>query len=292
MSLSRRLAENAALVAERLSRVCEQGDDDFAVLTEAVRYSLLAPRAKRVRPTLVLETARMLGGTDEAALPLAVAVEMIHTYSLIHDDLPCMDDDDLRRGRPTCHKAFDEATALLAGDALLTGAFGEIAKAPLSAEAIRDAVAELSRAAGAFGMIGGQVMDLAGEGTRLPLEKLYKLHRHKTGALIVAAVRLGAIAAGLTAEDSRMAAVTRYAEGVGLVFQIVDDVLDVTADAETAGKSVLSDEDKTTFMRYYTPDEALALAARINGEAKAAIADLPGAALLIEFADSLLGRRS
>ena len=292
MSLSQRLAENAALVAARLSRVCESTDADFALLTEAIRYSLLAPRAKRVRPTLVLEVCRMLGGTDEAALPLAAAVEMIHTYSLIHDDLPCMDDDDLRRGRPTCHKAFDEATALLAGDALLTGAFGEIAAAPLSAEAVRDAVAELSRAAGALGMIGGQVMDLAGEGTRLPIEKLIKLHRHKTGALIVAAVRLGAIAAGVSLTDARMEALTRYAEGVGLVFQIVDDVLDVTADAETTGKSVLSDEDKTTFMRYYSPDEALALAGRVNEEAKAAIADLRGAALLIEFADSLLGRRS
>lgn len=292
MSLSTRLAENAALVAAELVRVCEARDEDFSLLTDAMAYSLLAPRAKRVRPTLVLEFCRLLGGTDAAALPLAVAVEMVHTYSLIHDDLPCMDDDDLRRGRPTCHRAFDEATALLAGDALLTGAFAELARAPLPADAIRDAVAELARAAGVCGMIGGQVMDIAGEGTQLPLEKLIKLHRNKTGALIVAAARLGAIAAGLSADDARMDAVTRYAEGIGLVFQIVDDVLDVIADAETAGKSVGSDTNKTTFMRYYSPDEALLLAGRINEEAKEALRGLPDTAFLIEFADSLLGRRS
>ena len=292
MNVPARLAENAALVAAELARVCEKSDVDFAVLTEAMRYSLLAPRAKRVRPTLVLEFARLFGGSTAAALPVAAAVEMVHTYSLIHDDLPCMDDDDLRRGRAACHKAFDEATALLAGDALLTGAFAVLAEAPLSPVQIRDAVGELARAAGAFGMIGGQVMDLAGEGTLLPLEKLMKLHRCKTGALIVAAARLGAIVAGVPVDDTRMTAVTRYAEGIGLAFQIVDDVLDVTADVETAGKSVLSDTDKTTFMRYYSPDEALALAGRFNEDAKAAIRDLPGAAFFIEFADSLLGRRS
>ena len=292
MSIAERLAENAALVAAELSRVCEARDADFAVLTDAMAYSLLAPRAKRVRPALVLEFSRLFGGKDEAALPLAAAVEMVHTYSLIHDDLPCMDNDDLRRGRPTCHKAFDEATALLAGDALLTGAFEVIAAAPLAPAQIRDAVAELAHAAGAFGMIGGQVMDLAGEGTLLPIEKLYKLHRNKTGALIVAAARLGAIAAGVSVRDARMDAVTRYAEGVGLVFQIVDDVLDVTADAETAGKSVRSDADKTTFMRYYAPADALALAERINGEAKAALCEIQNTAFFTEFADSLLGRRS
>ena len=292
MNVAARLAENAALVGAALNRALEKQDADFSLLTDAIAYSLLAPRAKRVRPTLVLEFAKLFGGNPEQALPFAVAIEMVHTYSLIHDDLPCMDDDDLRRGRPTCHKAFDEATALLAGDALLTGAFGVLAEAPLPSATICDALRVLADAAGTFGMIGGQVMDLAGEGTLLPLEKLIKLHRHKTGALMVAAAKLGAIAAGVGLADARMDAITKYAEGVGLVFQIVDDVLDVTADAETAGKSVCSDLEKTTFMRYYSPDEALALASEINEEAKAAVRDLPNAAFLIEFADSLLGRRS
>ena len=292
MTLQERLLVNAGLVEEALARACARYDADFAAVIDAVRYSLLAPRAKRVRPTLVLEFAKLFGGSPEAALPLAVAVEMVHTYSLIHDDLPCMDNDDLRRGRPTCHKAFGEATALLAGDALLTGAFAEIAAAPLAPLAVRDAVSVLAEAAGAFGMIGGQVMDLAGEDTLLPLDKLLKLHHHKTGALIVAAAKLGAIAAGLSLDDARMTAVARYAAGVGLVFQIVDDVLDATADAETAGKSVRSDSNKTTFMRYYSPDEALAYAGAVNEEAKHAICDLQDTAFFFEFADSLLGRRS
>lgn len=294
MSVSERLAENAALVAAELDRICAVSDPDTASLAEAVRYSLLAPRAKRIRPTLVLEFCRLLGGEVAAALPFACAVEMVHTYSLIHDDLPCMDDDDLRRGRPTCHKAFGEATALLAGDALLTAAFGVLAEAPVSDAALRAAVLTLATAAGERGMIGGQVMDLAGEGVLLSEEKLLKLHRGKTGALIVAAAKLGAIAAGVPLCDPRMQAAVAYAEGIGLAFQIVDDVLDVTADAATAGKSVGTDEkhDKTTFMRYYTPAAALDFARRVTDTAKAAIAALPQAEFLLKLADALLGRRS
>ena len=158
-----RLAENAALVEKTLAALTARQDVDFAEELEAERYALLA-RAKRVRPTLVLEFCRLFGGKDEAALPFACAVEMIHTYSLIHDDLPCMDDDDMRRGRPTCHKVYGEATALLAGDGLLTRAFGVIASnTEVSADIAREAVLALSCAAGSFGMIGGQVMDLAGE---------------------------------------------------------------------------------------------------------------------------------
>ncbi len=287
-----RLEENAALVEQALARELERCDPDFSVIVEAERYSLLS-RAKRIRPTLVLEFCRLFGGCDEAALPFAVAVEMIHTYSLIHDDLPCMDNDDLRRGRPTCHKAFGEATALLAGDALLTRAFGVIAEnsavAPTTAVT---AVSALSRAAGDFGMIAGQVMDLAGEGRTLSREKLEKLHALKTGELICVSAKLGALAAGLAQGEPRMEAAIRFAAGIGLVFQIVDDVLDHTSDTATLGKSVGSDAaaDKTTFLTYYTSDEAMRLAAEITQKAKEELNGIPGAEHLLALADYLLGR--
>ena len=292
IDIVKRLQENAALVERALAARAERTDPDFASVQNAAAYSLLAPRAKRIRPTLVLECCRLLGGTDEAALPCAMAVEMVHTYSLIHDDLPCMDNDDLRRGRPTCHKAYGEATALLAGDALLTDAFAVLADAEaLSAAAARRAVSVLSRAAGPFGMIGGQIMDMMGETVRLPLPLLYKLHENKTGALIVASATLGCVAAGLAPDDARVEAVQAYAKGIGLAFQIVDDVLDATVDAQTAGKSVGSDTAKTTFITYYTPDEALALARRITEEAKRAVGMLAGADILLELADYLILRK-
>lgn len=293
MSVASWLSENAALTDAALKKYTAAEDADFSIELAAERYSLLA-RAKRIRPTLVLEFCRLFGGRDEVAIPLAVAVEMVHTYSLIHDDLPCMDDDDLRRGRPTCHKAFDEATALLAGDGLLTRAFGVIASNEyLNGEAVREAVSVLSRAAGSFGMIGGQVMDLAGEGQVLPYEKLLKLHAHKTGALIVAAAELGCIAADVLLDDARTQCARKYAEGIGLAFQIVDDVLDVTADVQTLGKSIGSDEkcQKTTFLTYYTPEKALDFAAELTEKAKAALDGMAENDRLLELADYLLQRK-
>lgn len=294
MDIVKLLENNAALVGAELEKLTARSDPDFAPVLDAARYSLLAPRAKRIRPTLVLELCRLFGGSDEAALPFAAAVEMVHTYSLIHDDLPCMDNDDLRRGRPTCHKAFGEATALLAGDALLTYAFVVLAQNKhVSDRAVREAVKCLGEAAGAFGMIGGQIIDLAGEHQKLPEPLLCKLHENKTGALIVASATLGCLAAGLSLDDERTKAAARYAGGIGLAFQIVDDVLDVTADRETAGKSVGSDseQNKTTFVSYYTPGEALAYADRVTGAAKEAIKDLAGAAPLLHLADYLVNRR-
>lgn len=288
------LAENAALVNKELERLTAKSDPDFAPVLDAVRYSLLAPRAKRIRPTLVLEFCRLLGGCDEAALPFAAAMEMVHTYSLIHDDLPCMDNDDLRRGRPTCHKAFDEATALLAGDALLTYAFSVLGQNEfVSDRAVREAVCCLAEAAGAFGMIGGQIIDLSGENKRLEEPLLCKLHENKTGALIKASAILGCLAAGLDREDPRTEAAIEYAKGIGLAFQIVDDVLDVTADTDTAGKSVGSDvaQNKTTFISYYTPREALAYAQRVTDKAKQSLEGLVGNSALLELADYLVNRR-
>lgn len=288
------LAENAALVNKELERLTAKSDPDFAPVLDAVRYSLLAPRAKRIRPTLVLEFCRLLGGCDKAALPFAAAMEMVHTYSLIHDDLPCMDNDDLRRGRPTCHKAFNEATALLAGDALLTYAFSVLGQNEfVSDRAVREAVCCLAEAAGAFGMIGGQIIDLSGENKRLEEPLLCKLHENKTGALIKASAILGCLAAGLDREDPRTKAAIEYAKGIGLAFQIVDDVLDVTADTDTAGKSVGSDvaQNKTTFISYYTPREALAYAQRVTDKAKQSLEGLVGNGALLELADYLVNRR-
>ena len=291
MSVGERLAANAALVEETLAELLAEDDADFAAELAAERYSLFS-RAKRIRPTLVLEFCRLFGGEDRAALPFAAAVEMIHTYSLIHDDLPCMDDDALRRGKPTCHKAFGESTALLAGDGLLTRAFGVLATAPVSGDAVCAAVAALSRAAGSFGMIGGQIMDLAGEGKKIPLEKLLKLHAHKTGALIAVSAELGCLAAGLAPDDGMTMTAKNFARGIGLAFQIVDDVLDATADEQTLGKSVGSDkrDEKTTFLSYFSVEEARAYADKVTQEAKFAIADIPNSGFLCELADSLVTR--
>jgi geranylgeranyl diphosphate synthase type II len=291
MIVNERLAANAALVEATLADMLAEEDTDFSAELAAERYSLFS-RAKRIRPTLVLEFCRLFGGKDRAALPFAAAVEMIHTYSLIHDDLPCMDDDDLRRGKPTCHEAFGESTALLAGDGLLTRAFGAVAAAPVSGETIRAAVAALSRAAGAFGMIGGQVMDLAGEGKKIPLEKLLKLHAHKTGALISVSAELGCLAAGLSPDDDRLLAAKTFARGIGLAFQIVDDVLDATSDEQTLGKSVGSDkrDEKTTFLSYFSVEEARQYAARVTHEAKTSIAQIVGSEFLCDLADALVMR--
>ncbi len=287
--IEQRLAQNAALCERALAAYYEHQDTDFDRVRRAEQYALFA-RAKRIRPTLVLEFCRMYGGADEAALPFACAVEMLHTYSLVHDDLPCMDNDDLRRGQPTVHKAFGEAVAVLAGDALLTSAFGMIASnRAVPAQVACEAVSVLARAVGDFGMIGGQIMDLEGEGKALPLPTLEKLHAHKTGALIVACAKLGCLAAGLTVSDERTCAAARYAAHLGMAFQIVDDVLDATADTETLGKTVGSDvrEEKTTFLTYYTPSEARALAANYTQNAKEALSGLDHTEILCDLADYL-----
>ena len=217
-------------------------------LFDAMRYSLLAG-GKRIRPILVLEFCRVCDGEPEKALPFAAAIEMVHTYSLIHDDLPCMDNDDYRRGRLTNHKVFGEANAVLAGDALLTAAFGELAKAELPSERIVKAVALLSGCAGENGMVGGQVLDLAGEQLVLTEDEIYTVHRLKTGALISAACRLGVIAAG--GSDAQLEAANRYAEALGLAFQTRDDMLDVLGDSGKMGKNTGMDENKNTFVRLY-----------------------------------------
>jgi geranylgeranyl diphosphate synthase type II len=234
--------ERAGLVEEYLDRYLPPETAPPAALSRAVRYSLFAG-GKRLRPALVLGSAEAVGGSIEDALPAAAAFEMIHTYSLIHDDLPSMDDDSLRRGRPTSHVVFGEAVAILAGDALQSHAFALLADPPppcrIPAERRVRAVAELALAAGASGMVGGQVFDLESEGKPVDAAALERIHRHKTGALIRAAARVGAIVAG--AADVDLERLTRFGEEAGLGFQIVDDILDVEGSEKTLGKSAGKD---------------------------------------------------
>ena len=210
-------------------------------LLEAMHYSLAAG-GKRLRPVLVLAFCAACGGDVRAALPVACAVEMVHTYSLIHDDLPCMDNDDLRRGRPSCHKAYPENIALLAGDALLTHAFEIIADCELSADAKCQMVSLLAANAGVSGMIGGQVLDLKYEAADPSLQQLLTVHKLKTGALISAACILGCLAAGAT--QAQIAAASDFAYNLGIAFQIKDDILDITGTSEMLGKPVGSDSDQ------------------------------------------------
>lgn len=217
-------------------------------LYEAMRYSLLAG-GKRIRPVLVLEFCRICGGDWRAALPFAAAIEMVHTYSLIHDDLPSMDNDDYRRGRLTNHKVYGEAQAILAGDALLTAAFDTIASADAAPETVVAITRILASAAGEKGMVGGQVLDIDGEGHALSEEQVHTIHALKTGALISAACRMGAVAGGGSREQ--ICAAGLYADAIGLAFQIRDDMLDVLGDAEKLGKATGMDVNKSTFVTLY-----------------------------------------
>ncbi len=228
------------LVDARLKEYTEFGRDCPDRLQEAMRYSLLAP-GKRLRPLLVLMAAEACGGDRDRALPAACAVEMVHAYSLVHDDLPAMDDDDLRRGQPTCHKQFDEATAILAGDALLALAFEALADLEPPA-VVAECCGILARAAGATALVGGQADDLVGESFSGNLERLEAIHRRKTGAMLLASLQLGAVVARAGALER--AALDEYGWRLGLAFQIVDDLLDVRGDAATLGKKVGKDSDR------------------------------------------------
>lgn len=221
-----------------LSYLPDAKDGQFKV-AEAMKYSLLNG-GKRIRPVLALEFARACGGSREDCLPLACAIEYIHTYSLIHDDLPCMDNDDLRRGKPSCHKEFDESTALLAGDALLTHAFEIISSCDLSDDKKVMAVSLLAQNSGVAGMIGGQVIDLLFEQGNPTVKELLTVYKLKTGALISAACLLGCISAGAT--DEQLTAASKFAYSLGIAFQIQDDILDIIGDEKELGKPVGSDE--------------------------------------------------
>lgn len=283
---------DAERIEKELDRYLTSKDDDIARLFDVQRYAVL-DGGKRIRPFLVNEFCRLFGGNDEVSMAYACAIEMIHNYSLIHDDLPCMDDDDLRRGRPSAHKAYGYATALLAGDALLTSAFRIIAENnKASAEQNAKAVAILAKAAGDYGMIGGQILDLQGETEEFDKEMLLKVQAMKTGALMECSARLGALAAGFDTDTKESEIAGLFARKIGLAFQVIDDIIDVEGDQAEIGKNVRSDAEhnKTTFMTYYNAEEARLFAAELTAEAVSSISALEGSETLTDLAAYLVQR--
>lgn len=261
------------------------------VLLDAMRYSLLAG-GKRIRPVLLLKFCEAAGGERSAALPAACGIEMLHTYSLIHDDLPCMDNDDLRRGKPTCHKVFGETNAVLAGDALQSAAYGAVLSSPVAPERTAAMAKTLAFAAAEQGMCGGQYLDTSKEGLPVTEDELYEIHRLKTGALLRAACVMGVQCAGGTAEQ--VSAAEDFAMNLGLAFQIRDDVLDTISTVDELGKPIGSDaaEKKTTFVSLLGVEECSRLVHEYTEKAKSAIAGLfSDTDFLCWLADVLADRR-
>lgn len=261
-------------------------------LFKAMKYSLCA-EGKRIRPVLALEFCRVCGGEYKNALPAACAIEMMHTFSLIHDDLPCMDNDDMRRGRPSCHKAFDEETALLAGDALEMYAFDVLAGGTycgVAADNVLKMIKMLAWASGHMGMIGGQQIDTEFEGQPLGLDELLKMYRLKTSRLLQAAAGMGCLSAGADGNTVRNA--LEYADRLGLAFQIVDDILDVCGDEEALGKPVGSDKEKNkyTYVSYVGLEEAKEKAKQLTDEALGFLTQFDGSEFLQQLTVQLLNR--
>lgn len=287
---SKRFAEYQDSINRALDEAIPEKECLYGNVFKAMRYSLNAG-GKRIRPVLVLEFARIFGVSEEAAMPFATALEMIHTYSLIHDDLPCMDDDDLRRGRPTSHKVFGEAVAVLAGDALLNRAFEHVLQnSTLSPEVTLKALKCLAEASGAEGMIGGQIIDMEGETRALDAKEITMLQDMKTGALIKAAALMGAIVGN--ASEANLSSAGVYAENIGLAFQICDDILNVEGDAATMGKDVGNDEEsgKSTFVKLWGIDECKKKVAELTELAAEEAKKLPESDFLIWLAYELLSR--
>jgi geranylgeranyl diphosphate synthase type II len=296
MEFEQELRNRREMIEDALDKMLPDARTRPDVIHRAMRYAVV-DGGKRLRPILVLEGARLAGGDMKKALPLACAIEFIHSYSLVHDDLPAMDDDDLRRGKPTCHKVFGEAMAILAGDALLTRAFElpvYMAADPeiLPANIMR-AWSELAHAAGSQGMIAGQVVDLESENKKVDAETLQFMHQNKTGALFKAALKSGAMLFG--ASEEQLLALDRFAQHFGLAFQITDDILDVEGDENIVGKPVGSDarSDKATYVSIYGLSESRDMA---KTSIKLAINSLEGFGdeswFLREIAQSVLDRRS
>ena len=288
MKLNEQLRADQALIEDALAQYAAQWPS-YGVLKDAMSYSLLSG-GKRIRPVLTLAVCRLFGGQSIDALPLACGLEMLHTYSLIHDDLPCMDNDDVRRGKPTNLKVFGEANAVLAGDGLLTAAFGTLASATLPAERVQRAIAVLSQAAGPAGMVGGQVLDLEGEGRSLNAEEITTIESLKTGCMIEAAARLGATAAGSSQAEEDAAAA--YARKIGLAFQVRDDVLDVLGDEAEFGKPIGSDKanQKSTFVACKGLETCQTWIEELTAEAIDALAPYPSSEFLCGLARLLAGR--
>lgn len=282
------------IVDEQLDRLVPAAGTEPTRLHEAIRWSLFGG-AKRFRPALLIAAGRTFGAPDADLLRTASAIEMIHTYSLIHDDLPSMDDDDLRRGRETCHKKFDEATAILAGDALQVFAFGAISDDEnLTAETRIRLISEIARAAGTpDGMVAGQLLDLEAEGREIPIEMIERIHRSKTGALIHVSARAGAIIAG--AGEDELGAVSNYASNLGLLFQITDDLLDITQTTDVLGKTAGKDLSaaKATYPGFYGIEGARDLAEKVYAETAGALKNLDrDTSLLRKLSEFILKRKS
>ena len=291
MDLKAYLAARAAEVDAALDAFLPKAKEKPATIHAAMRYSVFAG-GKRLRPILCIAAAEACGGDPEAAVPPACAVEVLHTYSLVHDDLPCMDDDDLRRGRPTCHKVYGEGMAVLTGDALLTEAFLMLAQTqPAKRYPVGSYVAELALTGGSTKLIGGQVMDLEGEGKKLTKAQLVKIHEAKTAALLTTSIRLGAMTANAT--DKQLEALSVFGRALGLAFQVIDDILDVTDSTEVLGKTAGTDAavEKATYPAILGLDKSRKEAAKLTNEAMDAL--LPfgkKAQRLREIAEYLLKR--
>ena len=285
MEFLQELKKKADLTDAALNQYLPPENSYPTLIHQTMRYSIFAG-GKRLRPAMVLAAAEAVGGDTGKVMPAACALELIHTYSLVHDDLPAMDNDDFRRGKPTNHKVFGEAMAILAGDALLTMAFQLLAglsdNGEFTPEAIVKVIAEISCAAGTAGLIGGQVVDITSANQEIDAETLKYIHRKKTGALFRAAIRSGAILSG--ANEDELAALTSYAEHFGLAFQITDDILDVVGDMSKIGKPVGSDEknNKVTYPSLYGLDEAYRLANRSAEQALTALEPFGEKALFLK----------
>ena len=290
MDCKERLAEYAAWTQQGLEEYLAPQPGLLGRVMESARYSALAG-GKRLRPALLMEFYRLCGGEPRQALPFACALEMIHTYSLIHDDLPCMDNDDLRRGKPTSHKVFGESTAVLAGDALQAEAFGTILRCPLPGGRRAKCAEILAGAAGIDGICGGQYMDLSAEGHALSAEELSDLQARKTGALLAGACMLGAAAAGAGEDMLNLAG--QYGAQLGAAFQIRDDMLDVLSTESELGKPIGSDkrDGKTTFMSLYGQNECARMVRKITDAAIETVKPVDKDGFLAELAASLIDRR-
>lgn len=276
-----KLLENAETIERALTSYYDKSDADYGELIDSQRYSLLGG-GKRIRAYLVMEMCRTLGGEDKAALPYACAIEMVHTYSLIHDDLPCMDNDDERRGKPTNHKVYGETVALLAGDALLTRAFSLVSSNnELDDRANCRAVRTIANAAGEDGMIGGQTIDIKAAKEKIDFETLLRLHSLKTGKLISASAALGCIAAGIDEQDRRYKAATEYAKSIGLAFQILDDLLEYEK----------GEVENNSFLSFMSENEARGYAKEITRKGCESIKEYDKNGTLVGLAEYLTTRK-
>lgn len=278
MSFKLSLKDKVSYIEELLAKYMPKENGYQKTILEAMNYSLNAG-GKRLRPILTLEACKIVGGNEEDAIPFAVAIEMIHTYSLIHDDLPALDNDDLRRGRPTNHKVYGDAMAILAGDGLLNYAFEIMLKESIGKEnpdKYLRAINEIAKASGVYGMIGGQVVDIESEDKKIDMEKLDFIHLNKTAAIIVGCMRAGAIIGDATEEE--LENITNYAKNIGLSFQIVDDILDIVGDEAKLGKKVGSDIDnnKSTYPSLIGLEESKKIAKNLIDEAKIKISEIDG----------------